>query len=87
MVRDASPTSRPRRELYAKAHELAGDKPVVFRTLDVGGDKVLPYWQLPERGQPGDGLARDAHRARPAGDAAPAAARADAQRRRAGRST
>ena len=23
----------------------AGDKPVVFRTLDVGGDKVLPYWR------------------------------------------
>ena len=23
----------------------AGGKPVVFRTLDVGGDKVLPYWR------------------------------------------
>jgi len=23
--------------------EEAGDKPVVFRTLDIGGDKALPY--------------------------------------------
>ena len=33
------------------------------------------------RGQPGDGLAGDPHRARPAGDAAPAAARLGARRR------
>ena len=37
------------------------------------------------RGQPGDGLARDPHRARPPGDAAPAIARADPCGRRAGR--
>src|SRR5690606_24323931 len=23
--------------------EAAGDKPVVFRTVDIGGDKILPY--------------------------------------------
>ena len=36
-----------------------------------------------ERRQPGDGLARDPHRARPSGDAAPAVAGAVARRRRA----
>ena len=29
--------------LYAKVLEAAGDRPVVFRTVDIGGDKVLPY--------------------------------------------
>jgi phosphotransferase system, enzyme I, PtsP len=29
--------------LYAKVLEAAGDRPVVFRTVDVGGDKALPY--------------------------------------------
>lgn len=37
----------PRREsqqrLYRSVLEAAGDKPVVFRTVDVGGDKALPY--------------------------------------------
>jgi len=37
----------PRREsqtrLYRSVLEGAGDKPVVFRTVDVGGDKQLPY--------------------------------------------
>ena len=29
--------------LYTKVLEAAGDKPVVFRTVDIGGDKALPY--------------------------------------------
>jgi phosphotransferase system, enzyme I, PtsP len=37
----------PRREsqqrLYRSVLDAAGDKPVIFRTLDVGGDKALPY--------------------------------------------
>jgi len=37
----------PRRErqlrLYKDVLEAAGDKPVVFRTVDIGGDKALPY--------------------------------------------
>src|SRR3546814_13261772 len=37
----------PRRErqtrLYRDVLEAAGDRPVVFRTLDIGGDKALPY--------------------------------------------
>ncbi|MBV9900306.1 MAG: phosphoenolpyruvate--protein phosphotransferase [Alphaproteobacteria bacterium] len=39
--------SLPRREtqqrLYKSVLDAAGDKPVVFRTVDVGGDKALPY--------------------------------------------
>jgi phosphotransferase system enzyme I (PtsP) len=29
--------------LYTKVLEAAGDRPVVFRTVDIGGDKALPY--------------------------------------------
>ncbi len=34
-------------ELYGKVMDRLGDKPVVFRTLDIGGDKPLPYFQAP----------------------------------------
>ena len=46
--------------------DAAGDKPVVFRTVDIGGDKALPYLDRREgRGrESGDGLARAAPRAR-----------------------
>jgi phosphotransferase system enzyme I (PtsP) len=29
--------------LYTKVLEAAGERPVVFRTVDIGGDKALPY--------------------------------------------
>ncbi len=45
MVRDTFPGVTAQTELYSRIVEQAEGKPVVFRTLDVGGDKVLPYWQ------------------------------------------
>lgn len=30
-------------KLYREVLEAAGDKPVIFRTVDIGGDKSLPY--------------------------------------------
>lgn len=44
MVRDELPDVVSQTELYRKVLEQAQDKPVIFRTLDIGGDKVLPYW-------------------------------------------
>ena len=32
--------------------DAAGDKPVTFRTLDIGGDKVLPYMRNVEEENP-----------------------------------
>lgn len=43
MVRATFPKIEAQRELYTRVLDLAGGKPVIFRTLDVGGDKVLPY--------------------------------------------
>ncbi len=44
MVRSEFPDVETQQNLYAKVLERADGKPVVFRTLDIGGDKVLPYW-------------------------------------------
>ena len=44
MVQSDFPGVQAQQRLYGRVLEQAGDRPVVFRTLDVGGDKVLPYW-------------------------------------------
>ena len=44
MVRDSFPDVGQQTEFYRRIYDQAGERPVVFRTLDVGGDKVLPYW-------------------------------------------
>src|SRR5258708_29273348 len=46
MIRNTFPGVKAQVELYARVFEQARDRPVVFRTLDIGGDKLLPY--LPE---------------------------------------
>jgi phosphotransferase system enzyme I (PtsP) len=37
--------------LYNKVLESAGDRPVVFRTVDIGGDKALPYLEEHEEAE------------------------------------
>lgn len=44
MVRASYPEVAAQQESYTKVLDAAGDRPVVFRTLDVGGDKTLPYF-------------------------------------------
>ena len=39
-------------EAYKTVLESMGDKPVVVRTMDIGGDKHLPYLPLPEEMNP-----------------------------------
>jgi phosphotransferase system, enzyme I, PtsP len=43
MVRDTFPGVEDQTEFYRSVFEQAGGRPVVFRTLDIGGDKLLPY--------------------------------------------
>ncbi|MGB1236538.1 MAG: putative PEP-binding protein, partial [Planktomarina sp.] len=40
---------------YARVMEAGGDKRVVFRTLDIGSDKVLPYMQPEDEPNPAMG--------------------------------
>lgn len=43
MVSETLPRLESQTLLYRDVVETAGDRPVTFRTLDLGGDKVLPY--------------------------------------------
>jgi phosphotransferase system enzyme I (PtsP) len=43
LVSAALPARDRQTRLYRDVLEAAGDKPVIFRTVDIGGDKVLPY--------------------------------------------
>src|SRR6201988_4691863 len=52
MVADAFPRPAEQFALYRSVLDAAGGKPVTFRTLDIGGDKVLPYMRSVEEENP-----------------------------------
>ncbi|WP_153126211.1 phosphoenolpyruvate--protein phosphotransferase [Peribacillus tepidiphilus] len=52
MGRDQLPTEEEQFEAYKAVLEGMNGKPVVVRTLDIGGDKELPYLNLPKEMNP-----------------------------------
>ena len=82
MIAARMPKLSEQKTLYAAVLDAAGSRPVTFRTLDIGGDKVLPYMRDGAGGEPGDGLAGDPPRPRPAGPAPHADPRPPPGRRR-----
>lgn len=52
MDREEMPTEDEQYESYKFVLEKMGEKPVVIRTLDIGGDKKLPYLVMPEEMNP-----------------------------------
>ncbi len=52
MDRSELPTEEEQFEVYKAAAQKMGDKPLVIRTLDVGGDKELPYLDFPDEMNP-----------------------------------
>jgi phosphocarrier protein FPr len=52
MDRETAPTEEEQFEAYDRAAELMGERPLIIRTLDVGGDKPLPYLDLGEEANP-----------------------------------
>ncbi len=52
MVADTLPRTNEQYALYRAVLDAAGKKPVTFRTLDIGGDKVLPYMRNVEEENP-----------------------------------
>jgi phosphotransferase system enzyme I (PtsP) len=43
LVSSSLPQRERQQRLYKEVLDAAGDRPVVFRTVDIGGDKALPY--------------------------------------------
>ncbi|MFO1013649.1 MAG: phosphoenolpyruvate--protein phosphotransferase [Caulobacteraceae bacterium] len=52
MVSEDLPRFNAQTALYARVLDVAGDMPVTFRTLDLGGDKVLPYLEAEREDNP-----------------------------------
>nr|WP_283107828.1 phosphoenolpyruvate--protein phosphotransferase [Shewanella basaltis] len=48
MLHQRFPSESEQISVYRKVLNAAGDRPVVMRTLDVGGDKPLPYFPIKE---------------------------------------
>ncbi len=56
MEKEAAPTEEEQFHEYQKAALLLKDKPLVIRTLDIGGDKDLPYLHIDQEDNPFMGL-------------------------------
>ncbi|MDH4225483.1 MAG: phosphoenolpyruvate--protein phosphotransferase [Deltaproteobacteria bacterium] len=52
LMSEYRPTQGEMDEMYAKVVQEAGGRPVVFRTLDLGGDKFPPYLHFPKEDNP-----------------------------------
>jgi phosphocarrier protein FPr len=52
MDRAAAPSEEEQFEAYRRAARAAGGRPLIIRTLDVGGDKPLPYLDLGDEANP-----------------------------------
>ncbi|MBX0330970.1 HPr family phosphocarrier protein [Oscillochloris sp. ZM17-4] len=52
LEREQAPSEAEQRAVYAEILAAMGGRPVVLRTLDIGGDKPLPYLSLPAEENP-----------------------------------
>ena len=50
--RAAAPDEAEQRALYARIAATLGDRPLIVRTLDIGGDKPVPYLPFPPEENP-----------------------------------
>ncbi len=55
MLATKLPSMDDQEEFYSQILENSGDRPVIFRTLDIGGDKVLPYMSAVQEENPAMG--------------------------------
>jgi len=52
MENDHFPTEEEQFEVYKEATQMLGEKPLIIRTLDIGGDKGLDYFNFPVEDNP-----------------------------------
>lgn len=55
MLASTFPRISEQEAFYRSVLDAAGDKPVIFRSLDIGGDKILPYMRQTEEMNPAMG--------------------------------
>jgi len=48
LIRDRFPTEDEQRQIYREQLQAFAPRPVTMRTLDIGGDKALPYFPIAE---------------------------------------
>jgi phosphotransferase system enzyme I (PtsP) len=51
LVSATLPQRERQQRLYKDVIDAAGDRPVIFRTVDIGGDKALPYMTMDATGE------------------------------------
>ncbi|HVL72156.1 MAG TPA: phosphoenolpyruvate--protein phosphotransferase [Beijerinckiaceae bacterium] len=52
MIAERMPSGSEQQALYRAVFDGCGERPVTFRTLDIGGDKILPYMDKVEEENP-----------------------------------
>ena len=52
LERSSLPSEEEQYQKYKTIADAFGDKPVILRTLDVGGDKDIPYIDMPREANP-----------------------------------
>lgn len=50
--RETAPTEDEQADIYSSIAQVLGDRPLIIRTLDIGGDKPLPYLPMPHEENP-----------------------------------
>jgi multiphosphoryl transfer protein len=56
LERETAPTEQEQLDCYQQAAQLLDGRPLIIRTLDIGGDKPIPYLPLPAEENPALGL-------------------------------
>jgi phosphocarrier protein FPr/phosphocarrier protein len=56
LERETAPDEQEQRRCYRDVAQVLGNRPLVIRTLDIGGDKPVPYLPLPPEDNPALGL-------------------------------
>jgi multiphosphoryl transfer protein len=56
LERTTAPTEEEQVHCYQAVARVLGDRPLVIRTMDIGGDKPIPYLPLPPEDNPALGL-------------------------------
>lgn len=56
MDRDSAPDEQEQFEAYQQVLLSAQGKPVIFRTMDIGGDKQLSYLNIPQKKTPSSAI-------------------------------